>query len=428
MQTTNRRGLWPSRKVSRRSLIRAAGGVAVGSAGLAVAAACGGGNGNEATATAIATQATQTDVSGLVGPLEQHRQRRWGTGLKGWDPDQAFDGFTVFTTIESDAVHLVDMMGEEVHTWSFIDPDSDRTMWYACMLPNGNLFAIVQQLTGDAPPFIFKGGVTMEVDWDGNIVWELEDLDQHHDATLLPNGNVLVLRTEVIPADYAARVPGGYDTDPPGEPMWGDYVVERTLDGEVVWEWHAWEHLEPEAYPLNPADQRDEWGHGNGIDQMPNEDLLISFRNINSVMIIDRASGDIAWELGPPVLAQQHHPVALDENTITIFDNGAHKLRSALPSSRVIDVDIATKEIVREYADSPVTNFLSPFISGAQRLPNGNTLVTEGNYGRIFEVTAENQIVWEFVNPFFFVNNFLGENNNTFRAFRYGPELFPQLA
>ena len=61
-------------------------------------------------------------------------------------------------------------------------------------------------------------------------------------------------------------------------------------------------------------------------------------------------------------------------------------------------------------------------------MPNGNTLVTEGNYGRIFEVTAENQIVWEFVNPFFFVNNFLGENNNTFRAFRYGPELFPQLA
>ena len=90
--------------------------------------------------------------------------------------------------------------------------------------------------------------------------------------------------------------------------MWGDYVVERTLDGEVVWEWHAWEHLEPEAYPLNPADQRDEWGHGNGIDQMPNEDLLISFRNINTVMIIDRASGDIAWELGPPVLAQQHPP------------------------------------------------------------------------------------------------------------------------
>lgn len=422
MQKAGKSASWRDRRLSRRSLLQ---GAAVGSAGLAMAA-CAGSDGNGASATAVATG--DPAASPLVGPVEQQRMRRFGTGLKAWDPTKTFDGFTVFSTVEGDSAYLANMMGDIVHTWNFIDPDSERTMWYARMLDNGNLFAVVQQLAGDAPPFIFKGGVTMEVDWDGNVVWELEDPDQHHDAVLLPNGNLLVLRTEVVPDDFAARVPGGLETDPPGAPMWGDWVVERTLDGEVVWEWHAWEHLEPDAYPLNPSDSRGEWGHGNSIDQMPNGDLLISFRNLNAVMIVQRPSGDVVWQMGPPALAQQHNAVPLDSSTVMIFDNGAHRLDNGLTFSRVIDVDIDSLVVVREYSDSPQHNFFSPFISGAQRLPNNNTLITEGNFGRIFEVTDANEIVWEYVNPFFHLNAFLGENNNTFRAYRYGPELFPQLS
>ena len=72
-------------------------------------------------------------------------------------------------------------------------------------------------------------------------------------------------------------------------------------------------------------------------------------------------------------------------------------------------------------------NFLSPFISGAQRLANGNTLITEGNFGRIFEVTAEGQLVWEYISDHFTVNPFLGENNGIFRASRHPVGAFQRL-
>ena len=56
-----------------------------------------------------------------------------------------------------------------------------------------------------------------------------------------------------------------------------------------------------------------------------------------------------------------------------------------------------------------------------QRLPNGNTLICEGPSGRVFEVTADKELVWEFVNPFFNYYPLLrGHSNITFRAYRYG--------
>ena len=99
--------------------------------------------------------------------------------------------------------------------------------------------------------------------------------------------------------------------------------------------------------------------------------------------------------------------------------------------SRVIEVDRVTKEIVWEYRDDPPHAFFSAYISGAQRLPNGNTLITEGAYGRIFEVTPELEVVWEYINPYFGswspVDTSLvgrGLQNRVFRAFRHAPEAF----
>jgi len=48
-----------------------------------------------------------------------------------------------------------------------------------------------------------------------------------------------------------------------------------------------------------------------------------------------------------------------------------------------------------------VSNFFSPRISNARRLPNGNTLIDEGWFGRFFEVTSEGETVWEYFNPYF---------------------------
>lgn len=68
--------------------------------------------------------------------------------------------------------------------------------------------------------------------------------------------------------------------------------------------------------------------------------------------------------------------------------------------------------------------FYSGFISSVQRLPNGNTMITEGSDGRIFEVTPEHEIIWEYISPYW------GKKMNinmVYRAYRVPYEWVPQL-
>ena len=101
---------------------------------------------------------------------------------------------------------------------------------------------------------------------------------------------------------------------------------------------------------------------------------------------------------------------------------------SAVPSSRVIEVDPRTNETVWEYRDTPPYNFFSPYISGARRLANGNTLITEGMFGRMFQVTPDGEVVWEYVNPRFHTAPNGAEVNQVFRATHYMPQEIPALA
>ena len=97
------------------------------------------------------------------------------------------------------------------------------------------------------------------------------------------------------------------------------------------------------------------------------------------------------------------------------------------PHSYITEFNPHTNEVVWEYRDDPCNFFYSHHISGAERLKTGNTLICEGSFGRIFEVTAEKEIVWEFVNPKF-DPTFMGDTANwIFRAFRYA-ESSPEIA
>ena len=79
--------------------------------------------------------------------------------------------------------------------------------------------------------------------------------------------------------------------------------------GRVVWEWRTWEHLDPETDCITAVqDQREAWTHGNGVAELPNGDIALSFRNISTVIIIDRKTGKIIWKLGAPPLSGQHAP------------------------------------------------------------------------------------------------------------------------
>jgi hypothetical protein len=155
---------------------------------------------------------------------------------------------------------------------------------------------------------------------------------------------------------------------------------------------------------------------------------MVSFRNISTVARIDRATGKFVWKLGPELLAQQHDPSLLPDGNVLIFNNGTRRQRNPLVFSSVIEVDPASGRIVWEYRDATaIQSFFSSYISGAQRLPNGNTLICEGLTGRIFEVTPQAEVVWEYVNPHFFDAQVFGMSNGVFRAFRYGRERFPRL-
>jgi hypothetical protein len=356
--------------------------------------------------------------------VDQQTQRRRGVGLIAHEPERAFQGYTLFTPqFKGGPPLLIDMEGEVVHEWPTPLPTG-----YASLLASGNLLALCRTRgdPGSARRFpvwqLVRAGAVMEIDWDGNVLWEVRRPDHHHDARLMRNGNVLMLCIEEVPGEVARRVRGGLPGTEHEGVMYSDRVVEITKQGEVVWEWHAWQHLDPEVDRITPQDRRDEWTHANTVDELPDGDILVSFRNISTIAIIERRTGNIRWRLGSEVLAQQHYPNLLPSGNILVFDNGAHRVNNPFTFSRVLEIDPATKQIVWSYQDRPIFNFYSPYESSAQRLPNGNTFICEGVFGRLFEVTRDGEVVWEYINPYFGEAGLVGENNWLFRAFRYSRE------
>jgi Arylsulfotransferase (ASST) len=353
--------------------------------------------------------------------IEQAGPQRGGTGLRAYDPERAAHGYTLFAPLGGGtAVYLVDMQGRVTHTW-----DMPYTAGYAYLTERGTLVYCGKVAAADGS-FLsrspWKGGAVLEVDWDGTILWEVRHPDHHHDGRRLRNGNVLLLCLARIPEDLARRVSGGLAGSEDEGVMHADYLVEMTTAGHVVWKWRAWEHLDLSTDVIvNPQDSRSEWTHGNGVAELPDGNLVVSFRSISTVVIVDRGSGEIVWRLGPPTLANQHAPTPLPNGNLLIFDNGTHRLDGHLLYSRVLEIDPCTKQVVWRYQDRSPLNFYSPLISNAQRLWNGNTLINAGTFGRLFEVTTDGQVVWEYINPFF-GGPPNAQRNWVFRAYRYTEE------
>ena len=390
-------------RITRRDIVRAAG----ASGGLLAAA------GGQALA--------QQSPGPAPSNIESTTIKRRGTGLRGYDPARAFPGFTLFapSAQTNRTVYLIDLRGEVVHTWDMPYPPgygylTDRgTLFYNGKIPN-------ESRVGRAP---YMCGVALEMDWKGKVLWEVRHPEHTHDGIRLKNGNVLLICKQPLPQDVVARVSGGRaGTEYDNGKMIGDYLVEMTIDGKIVWEWRAWEHLDPVEDGITAVqDDRDVWTLANGLSEMPDGNILLSFRNISTVIMINRQSGAIYWKLGAPPLSGQHAPYMLANGNVLLFDNGPHRLDTTLPFSRVLEIEPATKKIVWKFQEAITSNFFSPRISNAQRLPNGNTLIDEGAFGRFFEVTPEGDVVWEYVNPYF-GGPPKAQTNAVFRAYRYTAE------
>jgi hypothetical protein len=321
-------------------------------------------------------------------------------------------------------VYLIDIEGNVAHTWSHPHPPG----LYGYLTDRGTLF-YNGQIRNDSwlGNSGFMGGVLMEMDWAGQVLWEIRHPEHHHDGILLKNGNVLLLCSTALPDTAARRVLGGRaGSEQPDGRINADYLLEVSTDGRTVWEWRTWEHMAPEDYPItSPSDDRTEWTHGNGVAELPSGDLLLSMRNISTVVRIDRGSGQVNWRMGAPFFAGQHAPVPLPSGNILLYDNGPFRVDTGRPSfSAVLEIDPASSTIVWKYQDPVPHAFFSSRISNAQRLLNGNTLINEGQFGRFFEVTRDGDTVWEYVNPHFGPTDKpqKEQTNGVFRALRYTAE------
>jgi hypothetical protein len=342
-------------------------------------------------------------------------------GLVYRDKAKSAGGYTLFSPVRGYHADLLDAEGQIVHQWRH--PEGLQHLKW---LPNGHLLAHT------LPPKSAEGaeniggcaGSLVELDHDSNVVWEHRDVYMHHDFLRLDNGNMLVIRWEKIPPEIAARVKGGHVSEGDPDWMWGDVVREIDVAGETVREWRSWEHLSPDHHVKCPLESRKEWTHLNSIELTPDGDWLLSFRLTSTVAIVDGTTGDVRWRWGADKLSHQHNATWLDDGRILIFDNGCHR-REAPSFSQIVEVDRETGTVEWSYQSVPILAFFSFMISGCERLGNGNTLITEGATGRLFEITPDGETVWEYVSPWLLPSRF-GLTTAVFRAYRI-PDGDPRL-
>jgi hypothetical protein len=363
--------------------------------------------------------------------VDQVTQRRRGTGLIALDEALSFGGYTLIAPQTAGGrVYLIDIHGAVVHQWQL----PVRPGRHAVILPNGNLGYNGNHAKSPeryAAWAMWHGGDFYEVTPAGEVVWRHEDPAHHHDALWLPDGHLLYAACTPLPPGFARRVPGGtaHEGDPP---MQGDVVREVDRSGRIVWEWKAWEHLDPQGFPIHPGFGRYHWPLVNGLGVRTNGTVLMSLRVTSGVIGVERRSGRVVLHIPPDVVSHQHAPVALDNGHILVLDNGNFRAGQHVAYSRVVEIEPATNEVVWSYADPMASSFYTPYMGSAQRLPNGNTHVTESATGRLFEVTPEGELVWEFVLPWFAPypdeaarRTGGGELNSVFQTFRYSAAQLP---
>ena len=264
-----------------------------------------------------------------------------------------------------------------------------------------------------------------------------------------------------------------------------DVIIEVDHDGKILWQWEAADHFEEIGFSAEEKEaiyhcpspvkglKVGDWLHINcasylgpnkwyeqGDERFHPDNIIIDSRHANFMAIISKATGELVWQIGPDftttpellklgqLIGMHHaHMIPQDlpgEGNILVFDNGGwagyghpdvnssdgtRKIKRDY--SRVLEFDPLTLKIQWQFSPyeygklQPFLNdhFYSPYISSAQRLPNGNTLICEGNDGHLLEVTREHEVVWEYISPYWgtkFVTNMV------YRAYRYPYEYVPQ--
>jgi len=309
-----------------------------------------------------------------------------------YSPEKATKGYTL-VLYKRRIPMLIDMDGKVVHAWQGV-----RAVGRARLLPSGHLAVIGES------------GRLEEYDWQGQRVWSFALPDDetflHHDFIQLENANYLLL---------------GHD--PAKE---SDFLLEVDRAGEIIWRWNSHEHLQLDfsraAKPNNKT-------HINSVHELPSNrgfddghealrpgNILISARNLNALYIVARPEGDVVWQ-HLEGLDYQHEAIMIPPGTrgagnILLFNNGYHDLEKYRQSA-IVELNPVDKKVVWKYRRR---GFYSSTGGTQQTLPNGNLLVTSSQGGRVFELTRDGRIVWQWSPP-----------HMPMRASRYPENYCPEL-
>lgn len=310
------------------------------------------------------------------------------------DPDRAQPGWTLMNLSNyvkaSPAVAvMVDMSGQPV--------------WYHISSWPGDSHGDVDVSLVNNSKAVLVGGtgatiLAEEVDLSGKVLWTGPPILQpssgqiHHHFAKLDNGNYVTLR----------RWRQG-DTS-------GDIIDEFDAAHVSSWSWNVFEHLKPSPGATD-------WTHGNSVTVHLNKGVVYySARNLSALFKIRRSDGHIIWRLGAggdfkgdpqakvPWFYKQHDPEVLPNGNVLFYDNGNDRLWSRAVEYQ-LDEKAMTARIVWQYpGDNVAQTWYTQLWGDADRLANGNTLITAGTravkgQSRIFEVTRDGNLVWELLLP-----------------------------
>jgi len=238
-------------------------------------------------------------------------------GLLSYKPWQSYDGYNMIFPHNQPNVYLLNNCGEIVHVWE--DEDTFRPGNTAYLMNDGRLIKTKRPaaIAGN-PIWAGGGGATVEIrDWDNNLEWTFTKNDSlerlHHDIAVMPNGNILMISWELISEEAAIQAGRDPSTMAEGE-LWPDYILEvDPSTDEVVWEWHAMDHLiqdfdatkdnfgvvadHPEKININwdKNSGKADWLHANAIDYIFDAEfgldhVLLSIPYFNEVWVIDHST------------------------------------------------------------------------------------------------------------------------------------------
>ncbi len=380
-------------------------------------------------------------------------------GVEFLNPSLVDNSYILVNDAGANRAYIMDKDANLIHEWDLTNNIGNDVF----LLPDGNVLA---SLESDDPKIKFggQGGRLQFVSPDNSVLWEFiyssEEAETHHDAELLPNGNVIALVWEKRTSEEATEAGSMVAMD-----VYPEAVIEiDPQTNDIVWEWHAWDHLiqdhdntksnfgivseHPELIDLNYVPKTNSWPeengdimHANAIAYDPVNDLIfISVNFFSEVWVIDHSTsrdeaaghtggtfgkgGDLVYRFGNPEAYQNpegsryffnnHHPNLLqDQGKLLIYSNGKgfnqstiYELQLPEPLALSPNTDNEPK-ILWSFTDP---NLFAPKVSGAELLPNGNILITEGDYG-FWEVTREKEVVWKYGAQGFFWRGYPYEKN-----------------